>query len=118
MSATRAAAAQQKAKADLEKQVTEARESAQGQAEKLRKSADETKGGLSAWWANVGRSWNDHLDAVRDAENGRGIDKCRPIRVDAADDSRKSRPERVGYHLVAKRIDSQRGCRVEAKICQ
>jgi uncharacterized coiled-coil protein SlyX len=62
---SRAAAAQQKAKADLEKQVTEARESAQGQAEKLRKSADETKGGLSAWWANVGRSWNDHLDAVR-----------------------------------------------------
>jgi hypothetical protein len=61
----RGAAAQQKARADLEKQVSDARESAQAQAERLRKSADETKGGISAWWANVGRSWNDHLDDVR-----------------------------------------------------
>src|SRR5262245_211747 len=60
----RAAAAQQKAKADLEQEVTTAREAAQAQSEELRKSAEATKGKVSAWWDSVEKAWNDHLAAV------------------------------------------------------
>ena len=49
-----------KAKADLEQDVATARASAQAQAEKLRKSADASKGKLSVWWNDVQRSWNEH----------------------------------------------------------
>ena len=61
----RAAAAKTKAKADLEQDVKEARESAQAQSDALRKSAETSRGKISAWWDSVERSWNDHLAAVR-----------------------------------------------------
>ena len=61
----RAAAASTKGKADLEQDVKAARESAQGQAEALRQSAEASKGRISAWWDSVAQSWNDHLAAVR-----------------------------------------------------
>jgi len=60
-----AAAAKQKTKSDLEQDVKQARESAQAQAEALRKSGEASKGQVSAWWDNLQRSWNDHLKAVR-----------------------------------------------------
>ena len=62
----RAAAAQGKAKADLERDVEAARIAAQEQAEKLRKSADAGKGKLSVWWNDLQRSWNEHLTKIRD----------------------------------------------------
>jgi hypothetical protein len=62
----RAAAAKSKAKADLQQEVASAREAAQVQGDALRKSAEAHKGNISAWWDSVGRSWNDHLAAVRE----------------------------------------------------
>ena len=62
----RAAAAQGKAKADLERDVETARISAQEQAEKLCKSADAGKDKLSVWWNDLQRSWDEHLAKIRD----------------------------------------------------
>jgi hypothetical protein len=67
----RAAAAQTRAKAELEAEVIEARESAQARADALRKRAEEGKGKISAWWDNVQRSWRDHLAAVRKGADDR-----------------------------------------------
>jgi hypothetical protein len=61
----RVAAAQGKAKADLQAAVKEARDEAQSQADALRKSAEASKGKVSAWWQSVQRSWDEHLKAVR-----------------------------------------------------
>jgi hypothetical protein len=61
----RAAAAKAKAKSDLETEVKQARKSADEQGEALRKTAQEGKGKISAWWADVQHSWNEHLDAIR-----------------------------------------------------
>ena len=55
-----------KAKADLEQDVATARASAQAQAEKLRQSADASKGKLSVWWNDIQRSWNEHVAKVRE----------------------------------------------------
>jgi hypothetical protein len=61
----RAAAAQGKARADLEADVDRARTAAQTQAEGLRQSAEASQGKISAWWDDTQRSWNEHLAAVR-----------------------------------------------------
>ena len=61
----RAAAAKSKGKADLEQDVKEARESAQGQADALRKNAEAGKGKISVWWDDVQRSWNENIAAIR-----------------------------------------------------
>jgi uncharacterized membrane protein len=61
----RSAAARNKARSDLEQEVDSAREAAQTQGDALRESAAASKGKISAWWASVGRSWTDHLAAVR-----------------------------------------------------
>ena len=60
-----AAAAQSKAKADLETDVKTARESAQAQAEQLRTKVDAQKGQVSDGWSKVQRTWNDHLVEMR-----------------------------------------------------
>jgi hypothetical protein len=62
----RAAAAQGKAKAELEHDVETARTSAQEQAEELRKTADAGKDKISVWWHDVQRSWNEHVAMIRD----------------------------------------------------
>ena len=61
----RAAAAQGKAKAQLEQDVKAARRSAQEHADQMRKNADTDKGVASDWWSDMQRSWSDHVDAVR-----------------------------------------------------
>jgi hypothetical protein len=62
----RAAAAQTKAKADLQQDVENSRAVAQDQADSLRESADAGKGRISAWWHDVQRSWNEHIAAIRE----------------------------------------------------
>ena len=57
-----AAAAQGKARADLEQDVEKARTSAQAQADKLRAAADAKKGKLSVWWNDMERSWHEHVE--------------------------------------------------------
>jgi hypothetical protein len=66
-----AAAAKQKNKAELERDVKDARESAQSRADALRTGAATAKSEVSAWWDNVGRSWNDHVATVRKNIDGR-----------------------------------------------
>jgi len=59
------ATATTQAKSDLTQSVDNARASAQAQAESLRKSADAVEGKVSEWWTGVGKSWNEHVAAVR-----------------------------------------------------
>ena len=61
----RAAAAQGKGRADLERDVENARTSAQEQADKLRATADAKKGKLSVWWHDVQRSWDEHIEKIQ-----------------------------------------------------
>jgi hypothetical protein len=61
----RVAAARQKTRAELEADVSNARESSQAQADALHQQAEASKGKLSAWWDKVQRSWHEHVAAVR-----------------------------------------------------
>ena len=61
----RVVAAKSKARAQLEQDVHEARESAQTQADELRRTAEADKDKISAWWAGVQQSWNEHLGTIR-----------------------------------------------------
>jgi hypothetical protein len=60
-----AAAAKTKARADLERDVKAARDSAKAQADQLSKAADAHRGKLSAWWDSLLRSWNEHIAEIR-----------------------------------------------------
>ena len=62
----RAEAAEHKAQADLEHDVATAREKSKEDAEALRKSVDESAAEVSAWWTDLGRSWDDHVSKMRD----------------------------------------------------
>ena len=84
-----AAAAQAKARSDLEQDVQRARESAQAQGEALRVSAEDDKRDVSSWWDGVQRSWNEHMSVAR--QNLRGaanaVDvKTAQLDADQADD--------------------------------
>lgn len=61
----RAAAARQKAHDDLQKDVEAARHEAKANAEALRDSVDVSVAEVSAWWIDVGRSWDEHLAKAR-----------------------------------------------------
>jgi len=62
-----AEAAKTKARADLERDVKTARDSAKAQADQLSKAADADKGKLSAWWDSLQRSWNEHIAEIRNS---------------------------------------------------
>ena len=62
---TRATSAHGKAKADLEQEVDSARASAEAGADRLRATAEERKGSISAWWTDVQKSWDKHVADVR-----------------------------------------------------
>jgi hypothetical protein len=87
----RAAAAQGKAKADLEQDVTTARASAEAQAEKLRQTADANKGKLSVWWHDVQRSWNEHVAKIREDVDAKraehDVDRAQRYAENAEDDA-------------------------------
>jgi hypothetical protein len=85
----RAAASHQKAKGDLEQDVKTARDSAQAQAESLRKSAETRQGQISAWWDNLQRSWNENISSIRNAVDDRKAEhdvKAAQRKADQADD--------------------------------
>ena len=58
-------AAKSKAHAQLEQDVQAARESAQTQADDLRKTVEADKDKISAWWAGVQQNWNEHVATIR-----------------------------------------------------
>ena len=62
----RATAAQQKARTDLESDVSAARASAEAQGEKLRETAESGKEKVSGRWNELQQSWNAHIAAVRE----------------------------------------------------
>ena len=61
-----AAAAQDKAKADVEADVKAARDSAQDRAKRLRQDAEANKSKLSVAWYDLQRTWREHLAKIRD----------------------------------------------------
>jgi hypothetical protein len=58
-------AARNQTKADLEKAVSDSRSAAEARASELRSSAKAAKGGLSTWWDDQQKGWNDHLAKLR-----------------------------------------------------
>jgi hypothetical protein len=62
----RAAAAQEKAKADVEQDVETSRAVAQQQAQQLREAADAGRGKISDWWNDAQRTWNEHVAKVQE----------------------------------------------------
>src|SRR3954469_7167028 len=62
----RAAAAQQKARTDLQSDVSTARASADAHGEKLRETAESGKEKVSGRWNELQQSWNAHIAAVRE----------------------------------------------------
>jgi hypothetical protein len=62
----RATAARQEARSDLQHDVDAARKASNANAEALGKSLDESEAEISAWWTEVGRSWDEHIARVRD----------------------------------------------------
>jgi hypothetical protein len=61
----RAAAAQQKAHTDLEHDVEKAKQASKANAAALRESVDSEAAEVSAWWTDIGRSWDDHVTTMR-----------------------------------------------------
>jgi hypothetical protein len=61
----RATAAQQKARSDLEHDVKAARDESKADAEALRKAVDEDVAEVSAWWTDLGQSWDKHIAKMR-----------------------------------------------------
>jgi hypothetical protein len=62
----RATAAHQEARADLQRDVDAARKASNENAEALGKSLDASEAEVSAWWTEVGRSWDEHIARMRD----------------------------------------------------
>ena len=62
----RAAAANDKARGDLEQDVKAARDAAETNAEALSQSVKADEAQVSAWWDDVTRTWNQHVASVRD----------------------------------------------------
>ncbi len=60
-----AAAAGDKAKAELEQDRENSRAVAQQEAEQLREAADAGRGKISDWWSDVQRSWNEHIAQIQ-----------------------------------------------------
>jgi hypothetical protein len=88
---TRTAAARDKAKADLEQDVSAARELAQADAKQLRATADASKGKISDWWTDVQGEWNEHVAAIRENIDSRkaehGVDMAERRADNAEDDA-------------------------------
>jgi hypothetical protein len=62
----RAAAAQEKVKADVEQDREVSRAAAQRQAEELREAADAGRGKISDWWNDAQSNWNQHVAKVQE----------------------------------------------------
>ena len=83
---TRATAARNMARVDLEAEVSSVRDAAQAQSDRLRQRADEAKGAVSDWWESLEKSWNEHLAAAREAsETKRGERKAHEAQKRAED---------------------------------
>jgi hypothetical protein len=62
----RAAAARQERRADLQHDVEAARATSDANAVALGKSLDAAEADVSAWWTDMGRSWDEHIARVHE----------------------------------------------------
>ena len=62
----RAAAAHRKARTDVEHDVSAARDQSKANAEALRESVDADAAEVSAWWTDLGHSWDEHIARIRE----------------------------------------------------
>jgi hypothetical protein len=62
----RATAARQEARADLQHDVAAARAASNANAEALGRSIDAGEAEVSAWWTDMGRSWDEHIARMRE----------------------------------------------------
>jgi hypothetical protein len=62
----RATAARQELRADLQHDVDAARAASDANAVALGKSFDAAEADVSAWWTDMGRSWDEHIARVRE----------------------------------------------------
>jgi hypothetical protein len=82
----RAAAAREKAHDDLQKDVAAARKASKANAEALRESVDTSAAEVSAWWTDVGRTWDDHLAKMRkDLDKKKAAHDVKTAKRDADD---------------------------------
>jgi hypothetical protein len=98
---TRAAAAQKKARNDLETDVSAARASASAQADKLRATAEAGEGKVSDWWSGVQKAWSEHVDAVRADIDDRKDKHDRAEARRAADDAEDDAQYAIDYAYAA-----------------
>jgi hypothetical protein len=97
----RAAAAQDKARTDLEQDVETARATSQADAQRLRESADANKGKISDWWNDVQRNWNEHVATVRENIDSKKADIDRDKAEDDADDAEEDAAFAIDYAYAA-----------------
>lgn len=83
----RATTAHQKAHADLEHDVAAARDESKANAEALRESVDADVAEVSAWWTDLGRSWDEHLAKMREHIDQKGAEHDLKAFQRAADDA-------------------------------
>jgi hypothetical protein len=62
----RATAARKEARADLQHDVEAARKASNANAEALGKELDTAQAEVSAWWTDMGRSWDEHIAKMRE----------------------------------------------------
>ena len=62
----RASAARQEARADLQHDVDAARKASNENAAELGKALDASAAEVSAWWTDMGRSWDEHIARMRE----------------------------------------------------
>ncbi len=67
----RATAARGEARADLKHDVDAARAASNANAEALGRSLDVAEVEVSAWWTDMGRSWDEHIARMRERVNNK-----------------------------------------------
>jgi hypothetical protein len=97
----RAAAAHQKARTDLEHDVSAARDESKANAEALRESVDADAAEVSAWWTDLGRSWDEHIAKMRDHIDDKEAEHDLKSAQRAADDAAAYASYVIDYTFAA-----------------
>jgi hypothetical protein len=97
----RTAAARTTTEDDLQKQVSDARASAQAQAKALKDSAESGKTKVSAGWDKVRKSWNDHVAGARKSVDDKSAAHDLKSAQKAADQADKDAAFAIAYAYAA-----------------
>jgi hypothetical protein len=97
----RAAAAHQKARADLEHDVAVARDESKANTEALRESVAADAAEVSAWWTDLGHSWDEHIAAMREHIDKKEAEHDLKSAQRAADEAAAYASYLIGYTFAA-----------------